>query len=188
MSTELWRWWKSLGSGFLLALRSRINAAGFGFRWELSSGGLGEIVSVPSLARAVASSRSLGLRAGARSFGSTSSASERAAQGKTRQQTVRPGQAGGGAFVALAGTGWGPDQASEVLRHGLGSPALPAPPPSAEAISRALAARGSVFGEPDVLVAVAETSPGGYDLRQAADWSRRWCEQSRSAGSPRRWT
>ena len=60
-----------------------------------------------------------------------------------------------------------------------------------EAVARALAARGSVFGEPDVLVALAETSPGGYDLRQAADWSRRWCdqsEQSPSAGTAQRWT
>ncbi len=43
-----------------------------------------------------------------------------------------------------------------------------------------------------MLVAVAETSPGGYDLRQASDWSRRWCEQSRGvemAPKPaRRWT
>ncbi len=69
---------------------------------------------------------------------------------------------------------------------------MPAPPPSKEAVAGALAARGSVFGEPDVLVAVAEISPGGYDLRQAADWSRRWCEQSRGvemAPKPaRRWT
>ena len=194
VSSELWRWREALGAGFHLALRSRINSAGFNFKWELSSGGLGEIVSVPSRARSVASSRSLGLRAGARSFGSASSASERAAQAKTRQGDVRRGQVGGGALAALAEAGWGPDRASEVLRQALGRPALPAPPPSREAVARALAARGSVFGEPDVLVAVAETSPGGYDLRQAADWSRHWCarseqcEQSRSGGPARRWT
>jgi conjugative relaxase-like TrwC/TraI family protein len=188
MSTELWRWREALGAGFHLALRSRINAAGFAFGWELSNGGLGEIVSVPSRARSVASSRSLELRAGARSFGSPSSGSERAAQGKTRQGPLRSGPAGGGALAVVGGTGWGQHQASEVLRHALGRPALPAPPPSKEAVSRALAARGSVFGEPDVLVAFAETSPAGYDLRQAADWSRRWCEQSRSVGPPRRWT
>ncbi len=43
-----------------------------------------------------------------------------------------------------------------------------------------------------MLVAVAEISPGGYDLRQAAEWSRRWCEQGRGvemAPEPaRRWT
>ncbi|MGD0808786.1 MAG: MobF family relaxase [Acidimicrobiales bacterium] len=189
---ELWRWREALGAGFQLALRSRINAAGFGFGWELTKGGLGEIASVPSRARSVASSRSLGLRAGARSFGSASSASEHVAQGKTRQGAVRSGQVGGGGAVAALGeAGWGPPQASEVLRHALGRPALPAPPPSGEAVARALAARGSVFGEPDVLVALAETSPGGYDLRQAADWSRRWCdqsEQSPSAGTAQRWT
>jgi conjugative relaxase-like TrwC/TraI family protein len=188
VSSELWRWREALGAGFHLALRSRINAAGFGFRWELGNGGLGEIVSVPSRARSVASSRSLGLRAGARSFGSASSASERAAQGKTRQGTLRSAQASGEVLTALGHAGWGPDQASEILRHALGRPALPAPPPSREAVARALASRGSVFGEPDVLVAIAETSPGGYDLRQAADWSRRWCEQSRSVGPARRWT
>jgi len=195
VSSELWRWREALGAGFHLALRSRISGAGFGFRWELTSGGLGEIVSVPSRARAVASSRSLGLRAGARSFGSASSASERAAQGKTRQAGVRGsgvGGAGAGALAALGAAGWGPDQAAEVLRHARGRPALPAPPPSREAVAGALAARGSVFGEPDVLVAVAEISPGGYDLRQAAEWSRRWCEQSRRvemAPKPaRRWT
>ena len=188
VSSELWRWREALGAGFHLALRSRINAAGFGFRWDVGNGGLGEIVSVPLRARSVASSRSLALRAGARSFGSASSASERAAQGKTRQGAVRGGQVGGGALAALGEAGWGPEQASDVLRQALGRPALPAPPPSREAVARALAARGSVFGEPDVLVAVAETSPGGYDLRQAADWSRRWCEQSRSVGPERRWT
>ena len=194
VSSELWRWREALGAGFHLALRSRINGAGFAFRWELGNGGLGEIVSVPSRARSVASSRSLGLRAGARSFGSASSASERAAQGKTRRSALRAGQVGGAALAALGEAGWGPDQASDVLRQALGRPALPAPPPSREAVARALAARGSTFGEPDVLVAVAETSPGGYDLRQAADWSRRWCaqseqcEQSRSLGPARRWT
>ncbi len=162
VSSELWRWREALGAGFQLALRSRITDAGFGFRWELTNGGLGEIVSVPSRARAVASSRSLGLRAGARSFGSASSASERAAQGKTRQAGVRgggvggAGGVGGGALAALGAAGWGPDQAAEVLRHARGRPALPAPPPSREAVAGALAARGSVFGEPDVLVAVAE--------------------------------
>jgi conjugative relaxase-like TrwC/TraI family protein len=192
VSSELWRWREALGAGFHLALRSRITEAGFGFRWELTNGGLGEIVSVPLRARAVASSRSLGLRADARSFGSASSASERAAQGKTRQAGVRGSEVGGGALAALGAAGWGPDQALEVLRHARGRPALPAPPTSREAVAGALAARGSVFGEPDVLVAVAETSPGGYDLRQAADWSRRWCEQSRGvemAPKPaRRWT
>ena len=194
VSSELWRWREALGAGFHLALRSRINGAGFAFRWELGNGGLGEIVSVPSRARSVASSRSLGLRAGARSFGSASSASERAAQGKTRRGALRAGQVGGAALAALGEAGWGPDQASDVLRQALGRPALPAPPPSREAVARALAARGSAFGEPDVLVAVAETSPGGYDLRQAADWSRRLCaqsercEQSRSVGPVRRWT
>jgi conjugative relaxase-like TrwC/TraI family protein len=188
VSSELWRWREALGAGFHLALRSRINATGFGFRWEVGNGGLGEIVAVPLRARAVASSRSLALRAGARSFGSASSASERAAQGKTRQGALRGGQAGGGALAALGEAGWGPEQASDVLRQALGRPALPAPPPSSGAVAQALAARGSVFGEPDVLVAVAETSPGGYDLRQAADWSRRWCEQSRSVGPQRRWT
>ena len=163
VSSELWRWREALGAGFQLALRSRITEAGFGFRWELTSGGLGEIVSVPSRARAVASSRSLGLRAGARSFGSASSASERAAQGKTRQAGVRGsgvggvGGVGGGALAALGAAGWGPDQAAEVLRRARGRPALPAPPPSREAVAGALAARSSVFGEPDVLVAVAET-------------------------------
>jgi len=66
VSNELWRWREALGAGFHLALRSRITEAGFGFRWELTNGGLGEIVSVPLRARAVASSRSLGLRAGVR--------------------------------------------------------------------------------------------------------------------------
>jgi hypothetical protein len=188
VSSELWRWREGLGAGFHLALRSRITAAGFDFEWELTNGGLGEIVSVPSRARSVASSRSLGLRAGARSFGSASSASERAAQGKTRQAQVRGGRVGGGALAALGAAGWGPDEVSEVLRQARGRPALPAPPPSRVAVARALAARGSVFGEPDVLVAVAETSPGGYDLRQAADWSRQWCEQGHSVRSPRLWT
>ena len=106
VSNELWRWREALGAGFHLALRSRITEAGFGFRWELTNGGLGEIVSVPSRARAVASSRSLGLRAGARSFGSASSASERAAQGKTRQAGVR-----GTGVGARVGGGWAPGAA-----------------------------------------------------------------------------
>jgi conjugative relaxase-like TrwC/TraI family protein len=191
VGNELWRWREALGAGFHLALRSRINAAGLGFGWEVTKGGLGEIVPVPSRARSVASSRSLEARASARSFGSVSSASERAAQAKTRQRDIRSGQTSGGLHAALGAAAWGPDQASEILRDALGAPALPAPPPSKEAVARALAARSSVFGEPDVLVAVAETSPGGYDLRQAVDWSRRWCaqsEQSRSLGPAQRWT
>ncbi len=191
VGNELWRWREALGAGFHLALRSRINAAGLGFGWEVTKGGRGEIVPVPPRARSVASSRSLAARAGARSFGSLSSASERAAQGKTRQRVVRAGQAVGGSHAALAAAGWGPDQASEILRDALEAPAPPAPPPSKEAVARALAARSSVFGEPDVLVAVAETSPRGYDLSQAVDWSRRWCVQSeeiRSPGPAQRWT
>lgn len=177
VSNELWRWREALGAGFHLALRSRLAEAGFGFSWELSNGGLGEIAAVPSGARYVASSRSRGLRAGARSFGSASSASQRAAQGMTRRAKARDGATFGAARPDLATTGWGPDQAAEVLRQALGRAALPPPPPAGAAVARALAARGSLFGEPDVLVAMAETSPAGYNLRQAADWSRHWCEQ-----------
>ena len=45
VGNELWRWREGLGAAFHLALRSRITEAGFGFRWELSEGGYGEIVT-----------------------------------------------------------------------------------------------------------------------------------------------
>ena len=44
---ELWRWREALGAGLQLALRELLAAAGFGFHWTLSAGGLGEIAAVP---------------------------------------------------------------------------------------------------------------------------------------------
>ena len=44
---ELWRWREGLGAGFQLALRGRLAEAGFDFPWTLSTGGLGEIATVP---------------------------------------------------------------------------------------------------------------------------------------------
>ena len=104
VGSELWRWREGIGAGFHLALRSGLADAGYGFRWELSEGGLGEIVSVPVEARSAASSRSRAVRAGARSFGSTSASTERATQARTRQTSREPG------LRATAGrrAGWGP--------------------------------------------------------------------------------
>ena len=197
VGNELWRWREGLGAAFHLALRSRITEAGFGFRWELSEGGYGEIVTVPSNARRVASSRSLTLRATAHSFGSVSPAARRAAQATTR--TGRRSAGTGLAGPGLAGAGWGDVEAGQVLRDALRSPALPSAPPAPAAVAHALAQRGSAFGEADVFVALAETLPSGLDLHQASEWVRKWCRASPSLGTgihararpattPERWT
>jgi hypothetical protein len=183
---ELWRWREGLGAGYHLALRARVAEAGHRFDWELSPGGLGEIVTVPAAARAAASLRSRAVADEALRFGSASAASQRVAQGRSRRSTRVPTSPGSGPETGLrarAGLGpgsppagpWGPDQASAVLNASRRAPALEPPPPSAAAVSNSLAARGSLFDEPDVLVALAETSPGGLRLAGAADWARRWC-------------
>ena len=163
----------------------------------ISEGGYGEIVSVPSNARRVASSRSLTLRATAYSFGSVSPAARRAAQATTRTglRSAGTGLAGAG----LAGAGWGDAEAGQALRDALRSPALPSAPPAPAAARDALAKRGSAFGQADVFVALAETLPSGLDLRQASSWVQKWCGASPSLGTgiqararpgtrPERWT
>ena len=116
VGSELWHWREGIGAGFHLALRSGLTDAGFGFKWELSEGGLGEIVSVPAEVRSAASSRSRDVRAGARSFGSTSASTERATLASTRQTSREPG------LRATAGrrAGWGPEEAMTVLRRARG--------------------------------------------------------------------
>ena len=124
IGTELWRWREGIAAGFHLALRSRLAEAGFGFKWELSEGGLGEVVSVPAQARSVASSRSLTVRAGARSFGAASSATERGAQVRTRRGA---GSVAPGPSAAPAIQGWGATAAARILqqaRDSLHSPRL----------------------------------------------------------------
>ena len=183
VSSELWRWREGVGAGFHLALRSRLAEAGFGFSWAISEGGLGEIVSVPVEARSAASSRSRALRATARSFGSGSAATERAAQATTRQSSGRQSSGQGGhqnsGRPGPASVGWGSAEAARVLGRAMGEPALPSPPPAMPAVAGALVARGSTFGEPDVLVALAETMPSGLSLDRAGEWARNWCASSR---------
>jgi len=186
VARELWRWREGTGAGFQLALRSRLNAAGFGFDWELSPGGLGEVSSVPRQAISAASSRSLASRAGARSFGSASAAGAQVARARSRQAaprqaTTAPHQGAspsGQASEGLHGERHSPaltdQQARSILAHAIARPALPSPPPSPGAVATALAARSSTFGEQDVLVALAETSPRGLYLQQALDWSSHW--------------
>jgi conjugative relaxase-like TrwC/TraI family protein len=191
IGNELWRWREGLGAGFQLALRSRLAEAGLGFDWELSPGGQAEIASVPSRARSVASSRSRTLRAGALSFGSVSAAAERAAQARTRAGPEGP-------HVISTLEGWGPADAARALSEALSRPTPPPLPPVSAAVSRALAARASVFDEADVLVALSETQPSGLDLKEASDWARNWCNNSlpvttyprssNSRSAPRRWT
>jgi conjugative relaxase-like TrwC/TraI family protein len=190
VGNELWRWREGLGAGFHLALRSRLAEAGLGFRWAISGGGLGEITSVPLEARSVTSSRSRGVRAAARSFGSGSAATERGAQARTRRSARSTG---------TGSVGWDEAEAAKVLRRALRSPAQPSPPPAVGPVAAALAGRGSTFGEADVLVALAETLPSGLNLRQATDWARSWCETNRPLvpaeregaarpQTPKRWT
>ena len=73
----------------------------------------------------------------------------------------------------------------KVLRRARWAPAVPSPPPAPAAVSGALAARGTAFAEPDVLVALAETLPSGLNLRQAARWARNWCNASHPLTSDR---
>jgi hypothetical protein len=177
---ELWRWREGLGAGFQLALRGRLAEAGFDFRWSLSPGGLGEIATVPGAAIAAASLRSRTVESAARRFGSESAASGRVAQGRSRRAGPRPGPGEGehGARPAATVTGWARQEAAAVLSTARATPALPPPPPSSTAVTEALARRGSLFNEPDVLVALAESCPAGLRLPEAADWARRWCEAS----------
>jgi conjugative relaxase-like TrwC/TraI family protein len=202
---ELWRWREGVGAGFHLALRSRLTQAGFGFEWDVSPGGLGEIRSVPGRARSVASARSLAARARSRQFGASSGAASRVAQATTRQPAVAgsggpgsggpgsggPGSGGpgsGGPGSGGPGSGasgsWrrpgslGHEELAAVLHQARSRPAQPGAPPEESCVARALAERGSVFAPPDVLVALAETSPGGLDLRQASAWARQFCEAS----------
>jgi conjugative relaxase-like TrwC/TraI family protein len=175
---ELWRWREAIGAGFQLALRARLNEAGLGLNWELSAGGAGEISAVPAQARRSASSRSRALLARGRWSGSVSAAASRAAQGLTRRALQAPAASAGKRW----GGDWGPARAASVVREALAIPAVPSPPPSPQLVAEALAARASSFREPDVLVALAETSPRGCDLREAVAWSRYWCMASESLG------
>ena len=111
VGTELWRWREGIGAGFHLALRSRLAEAGFGFSWAISEGGLGEIASVPLEARLGGQFSVEGVRASARSFGSGSAATERAAQARTRQSSRRrpgPAERGLGPDGGRPGTCGGP--------------------------------------------------------------------------------
>ena len=179
---ELWRWREGLGAAFQLALRDCLAEAGFGFSWTLAPGGLGEITAVPSAVVAAASTRSREVGAAARWFGSGSVATSRVAQGRSRRAGPAAGRGGPGPGVASGG--WGRPQATAVLGAARAVPALPPPPPSAAAVAEALARRGSVFNEPDVLVALAESCPSGLRLPAAADWARRWCEAGMPVGGP----
>jgi hypothetical protein len=171
---ELWRWREGLGAGFQLALRGRLGEAGFDFTWALSSGGLGEIATVPAGVLAAASTRSRAVQAGARSFGSASLASGRVAQGRSRR--TGPAVNREAAVETLAPSGWGREQATAILSAARSGPALPPPPPAPAAVAEALARRESEFTEPDVLVALAESCPAGLGLPAAAEWARRWCD------------
>ena len=172
---ELWRWREGLGAGFQLALRARLGEAGFGFRWALCPGGLGEIDTVPGAAIAAASVRSRTVQATARRFGSESAATGRIAQGRSRRASTSAG-------LTTAATGWDGPQTAAVVGAAQATAALAPPPPSATAVTEALARRGSVFNEPDVLVALAESCPAGLGLAEAAGWARRWCESSETGG------
>ncbi|MGH9104585.1 MAG: hypothetical protein ACRDZX_01870, partial [Acidimicrobiales bacterium] len=107
------------------------------------------------------------------------------------QALTRQAQAG-----AATAPGDGPEagqRAAAVLARARARAALPGPPPSPAAVEMALAERRSDFAEPDVLAALAETSPAGMDLRQASTWCRRWCEaatpvQRPGGGQRARWT
>ena len=143
VGTELWRWREGLGAGFQLALRERLAEAGLGFSWALSSGGLGEIATVPAAAVAAASSRSRAVAASARSFGWGSVASSRVAQGRSRRAGVAGRSTSGAdaqglsqaqrasgvdrAGPSLAPSGWGRPQAEAILGAARGSAALPLP-------------------------------------------------------------
>lgn len=188
---ELWRWQEGLGSAFQLALRSHLNAAGFGFEWEVGRGGVAEITGVPRPERAGASARSLALRADAVWFGSSSVRAARTAQGRTRAQRAQAGPAAGGLGPAAAGA-LGPAEAASILARARARAALPPPPPSSTAVEKALAERSSHFGLPDLVVALAETSPQGLSVGQVNEF----CQRSGTDGgmattvqtSPRRWT
>ncbi len=174
VGSELWRWREGIGAGFHLALRSGLADAGFGFRWEISEGGLGEILSVPAEVRSVASSRSRAIRAGPARSDRCPPQPSGVTQASTRQTAREPGLRPG----TGPGAGWGPEEAMKVLRRAEGTQAVPSPPPAPAAVAGALATRGTAFTEPEVLVALAETMPSGLDLRQATAWARAWCNAS----------
>ena len=196
VGNELWRWREGIGPAFQLALRSHLTSAGFGFEWELATGGLGEIIGVPRSDRSIASTRSLALRASA--FRSVRRRPEppawpRPGHGRYRKGPPGPPVAARGPALATrarAGarwTAWGGNGRSAILAHARGRPALPAPPPAPVAVEKALAERSSTFSEPDVIGALAETCPAGLSRQQVAEFSRRWCETSLPA-TGRRWT
>jgi len=145
---ELWRWREGLGASFQLALRARLAQAGFAFDWELGPGGLWEVSGVGAKDLAAASSRSLAARAAATWFGSGSRGAQRVAQATSRS---RPRPAGGT-----------PELSSVVAAAShLPCAGVPPPPPSPYAVERSLAERASSYSPPDLLVALAETSPRG---------------------------
>lgn len=180
----LWLWREALGAGFQLALRQRLREVGLGFSWRLSPGGLGEVTGVPEAAIRASSSRSLAVLAESRSFGATSNASSRVAQGATRSSLrSRSGR--------LLGTPQASSFSEHLLRAARNQPAQPSPPPSDQLVIKALAARASTFNEPDVLVALAETNTC-LNLPDAAAWASQWCAaQQRATGAQqaeRLWT
>ncbi|MGC8625968.1 MAG: MobF family relaxase [Acidimicrobiales bacterium] len=173
----LWLWREALGAGFQLALRERLRETGLGFSWRLSPGGLGELTSVPEEAIRASSSRSLAVLAESRSFGAASSASSRVAQGATRPSASQRSHQG-----RLSGTPQASSLSEKIVRAARDQPAQPSPPPSDQLVTKALAARASNFKEPDVLVALAETSTC-LNLPEAAAWSSQWCAAQRLATS-----
>ena len=194
VGAELWRWREGIGACFQLALRAHLASTGLSLDWEVGPGGLGEIVGVSRQVRSAASGRSLATRAGALWFGATSPAANRVSQGRGHASalTSPPGrqpqapQPHLGLPLAPAGPGTG----------------LPPPPPSPDAVAHALAEQRSSFGEPDVLVALAETCPAGLPAALAVTWATTWCQAGgpaatragvqgagvQGAGVPKRWT
>jgi conjugative relaxase-like TrwC/TraI family protein len=171
---ELWRWREGVGASFQMSLRSRLSGSGLCFDWEIGPGGLGEIAGLAG-PRARASSRALAARAGAAWFGSPSAATARVAQGRGRQGMAGSRRTGP---VHQAGTeGIGPEDAGRLALSAKQHPgaAVPPPPPSEHAVASLLAERGSSFGEPEVLVALAETSAAGLSVQEATAWARNFC-------------
>jgi len=160
---EIWRWREALGPGFQLALRDRACKAGFNFEWDLRPGAGGEIRGVAAADRSASSMRSVAVLASARRSGTVSSGALRAAQARTRgtQRTGPPPPP--------------LERLESLARQARRLPAVPGPPPSAPSVDRALAERASTHTEPGVLAAIAETSPKGLPLTEAARIAARWC-------------
>ena len=175
-SRVLWHHARAADAVYHLTLRAEVARAGLDPRWQVTTGGAGDLAGVPRAAIDAVSSRRAQLLADA---GDRPSAAAR----EVGRRRTRGLGAPAPWPVRVARAGFGPLDAATVVASGRGVTA-PNPPagPSAEAVEAQLLAFGSRFRPPDVLPALATQAPGGMSLDEAERWVAAICARSHPGG------